>query len=116
MIHSVQFTYVLDTNVLYPIVVRDIIFWFAHYDMFTIKWSHHIFDEWADVLQGKGVSAAEINKRIAKATAAFPDAMVENYEHLKPAMKAWLKIYANKGFVKQEDIERLGLEVTKNEI
>ncbi|MFH1770333.1 MAG: hypothetical protein ABH828_02130 [archaeon] len=42
--------------------------------------------------------------------------MVENYEHLKPAVKAWLRIYANRGLVKQKDIERLGLEVTKNEV
>ena len=87
MIHSVRFTYVLDTNVLYPIVVRDIIFWFAHYDMFTIKWSHHIFDEWAEVMHRKGISTAEINKRITKATAAFPDAMVENYEQLIPLIE-----------------------------
>lgn len=82
MIHSVRFTYVLDTNVLYPIVIRDIIFWFAHYDMFTIKWSKHIFDEWEKVMRQKGISDEEITKRIGNAARAFPDAMVENYEPL----------------------------------
>lgn len=49
MIHSVRFTCVLDTNVIYPIEIRDLLFWFAHYDLFTPKWSTHIFDEWISV-------------------------------------------------------------------
>jgi hypothetical protein len=82
MIHSVRFTAVLDTNVVYPVIMRDILFWFAHYDLYTPKWSEHIFDEWKRVMQEKGVSAAEADKRIAKANAAFPDALVTNYKGL----------------------------------
>ncbi len=29
MIHSIHFTCVLDTNVIYPIEIRDLLFWFA---------------------------------------------------------------------------------------
>lgn len=65
MIHSIRFTGVLDTNVIYPIEVRDILFWFAHFDLFTPKWSKHIFDEWEDVMQRKGVTEVEIKKRDA---------------------------------------------------
>jgi predicted nucleic acid-binding protein len=72
----------LDTNVLYPIDIRDLLFWFAHYDLFTPKWSKHIFDEWFNVMLRKGVSKEEANKRIRKANMAFPDALVENYESL----------------------------------
>ena len=50
MIHSVRFTVVLDTNVIYPVIIRDLLFWFAHYDLYTPKWSKHIFDEWYDVM------------------------------------------------------------------
>ncbi len=82
MIHSVQFTCVLDTNVIYPIEVRDLLFWFAHHELFTPKWSRHIFDEWKEVMTRKGVSEEEATKRIAKAQMAFPDALVENYEPL----------------------------------
>lgn len=32
MIHSVRFTCILDTNVIYPMEIRDLLFWFAHYD------------------------------------------------------------------------------------
>ena len=50
MIHSVQFTAILDTNVMFPVITRDILLWFAHYDLYTPKWSKHIFDEWRDVM------------------------------------------------------------------
>ncbi|QFZ55828.1 PIN domain-containing protein [Oceanihabitans sp. IOP_32] len=82
MIHSVRFTCVLDTNVIYPIEIRDLLFWFAHYDLFTPKWSNHIFDEWEDVMIRKGLEDKEIKKRINRANLAFPDALVINYEPL----------------------------------
>ncbi len=82
MIHSVRFTCVLDTNVIYPIEIRDLLFWFAHYDLFTPKWSNHIFDEWADVMERKGITEEEVKKRTNVANKAFPDALVINYEPL----------------------------------
>ncbi len=82
MIHSVRFICVLDTNVIYPIEIRDLLFWFAHYDMFTPKWSMDICKEWKDVMRRKGVDDHEIKKRIAKANLAFPDALVANYTNL----------------------------------
>lgn len=45
MIHSVRFKALLDANVLYPVIIRDILLWFAHHDLYTPAWSHHIFDE-----------------------------------------------------------------------
>lgn len=82
MIHSVRFKCVLDTNVIYPIEIRDLLFWFAYYDMFTPKWSEHIFDEWKDVMTRKGVSIEEAIKRTERANTAFPDALVKNYSGL----------------------------------
>ena len=82
MIHSVRFTCVLDTNVVYPIEIRDILFWFAHYDLYTPKWSKHVFDEWKAVMERRSVPAEEVNKRLARAQQAFPDALVTNYEPL----------------------------------
>lgn len=82
MIHSVRFICVLDTNVIYPIEIRDLLFWFAHYDLYTPKWSAHIFDEWQDVMKRKGVSEKEAHKRIEVANLAFPDALVTNYSGL----------------------------------
>ena len=72
----------MDTNILFPLVVRDVLFWFAHYDLYTPKWSKHIFDEWVEVMKRKNVPEEEIEKRIDNANRAFPDAMVRNYELL----------------------------------
>lgn len=82
MIHSVRFKAVLDTNVIFPIVTRDLLFWFAHYELYTPQWSEHIFDEWREVLLRKGISEEEAKKRIEKANRAFPDALVLNYSSL----------------------------------
>lgn len=82
MIHSLRFTCVLDTNVIYPIDIRDLLFWFAFYDLYTPKWSKHIFSEWEDVMRRKEIPDEEIKKRTSKAQRAFPDALVENYESL----------------------------------
>lgn len=82
MIHSVRFTCVLDTNVIYPIEVRDILLWFAHHELYTPKWSKHIFDEWAEVMRRKGISQDEIARRLQNVQLAFPDAFVQNYESL----------------------------------
>jgi len=87
MIHSVRFIALLDTNVIYPIISRDLLFWFAYYDLYTPKWSNNIFDEWKEVMIRKGVSKEEANKRINKANLAFPYACVKNYESLIENLK-----------------------------
>lgn len=82
MVHSVRFTCVLDTNVIYPIEIRDLLFWFAYYELYTPKWSVHIFEEWENVMKRKNIAADEIRKRINRANKAFPDALVNNYSSL----------------------------------
>lgn len=71
MIHSVRFKAVLDTNVIFPIVVRDLLFWFAYYELYTPKWSDNIFDEWREVMIRKGVNEPEALKRVQKAMKLF---------------------------------------------
>ncbi|MGJ1409811.1 PIN domain-containing protein [Sphingobacterium thalpophilum] len=82
MIHSVRFKAVLDTNVVFPIVIRDLLFWLAYYELYTPKWSAHIFDEWREVMLRKDIPVEEVEKRIQRANKAFPDALVKNYEPL----------------------------------
>lgn len=82
MIHSVKFKAVLDTNVIYPIVIRDLLFWFAFYELYTPKWSATIFKEWKDVMIRKGVTNEDAEKRVQRANTAFPDALVFNYDSL----------------------------------
>lgn len=71
MIHSVKFTCVLDTNIIYPIEIRDLLFWFAHYELYTPKWSIHIFDEWKEIMARNNVPEDEILKRVEMAIKAF---------------------------------------------
>lgn len=82
MIHSVRFKAVLDTNVIYPVVIRDLLLWFAHYDLYTPKWSKHIVDEWRDVMERKNVPAEIASARVNVINLAFPDALVTNYDGL----------------------------------
>lgn len=67
---------------IYPIEICDLLFWFAHFELYTPKWSKHVFDEWIDVMKRKDVPEEEIFKRVDKANKAFPDALVNNYEGL----------------------------------
>ena len=87
MIHSVKFKAVLDTNVIYPIVIRDLLFWFAFYELYTPKWSANIFEEWKDVMNRKGISIENAIKRVNVANNAFPDVLVSNYECLIAILK-----------------------------
>lgn len=82
MIHSVKFKCVLDTNVIYPLWIRDLLMWFAYYELYTPKWSKNIFDEWISVMIRKGIDEKEALVRANKMNLAFPDAYVENYEPL----------------------------------
>ena len=86
MIPSVRLQAVLDTNVIYPLISRDLLFWFAHYDLYIPKWSKHIFDEWEEVMVRKGLNQGDAAKRIATVNLAFPGALVKNYEFLIPTL------------------------------
>lgn len=80
--HNKPFIAVLDSSVICPVIVRDLLFWFAHYDIYTPKWNRYVFVEWKEAMQRKGVSSEESMKRVHKANLAFPDALVQNYEGL----------------------------------
>lgn len=82
MIHSVRFTCVLDTNVIYPIWTRDLLLWFTISELYTPKWSHNIMSEYKSVMLRKGFSEDDVNKQSNRMNTAFKDALVENYEPL----------------------------------
>jgi hypothetical protein len=43
---SARYTAVLDANVLYPALLRDVLLSLADTDFYSAKWSVHIRDEW----------------------------------------------------------------------
>lgn len=73
---------VLDTNVIYPLAIRDFLLWLASEDLFIPKWSKHIFDEWETVLKRKKFSNNEIKRILQRAILAFPNAEIKGYESL----------------------------------
>ena len=73
---------VLDTNVIYPLWLRDILLWFAFYDLFIPKWSSTIFEEGIRGMQRKGINHREALRRVKVMNDAFPDAQVKNYESI----------------------------------
>jgi predicted nucleic acid-binding protein len=82
MIHSTRFTCVLDTRVIYPIDIRDLLLWFAYFDLYRPKWSQTIFDELLKIMLEKGMPKEKAKEQIERINAAFPDSMVNNYEEL----------------------------------
>jgi len=43
---SARYTAVLDANVLYPALLRDVLLSLADADLYSAKWSVHIREEW----------------------------------------------------------------------
>ncbi len=72
----------LDTNVLYPLVIRDILLWFAYEELFVPFWSKHVLMEWSRVMQRNGLTQTESQRRMHMIQDAFPFAMVRGYESL----------------------------------
>jgi len=58
MIHSIRFTCVLKTNVMYPLWICDLLLWFAYHELYTPKWSKHIFYEYEvlDIFRRNGLT------------------------------------------------------------
>ena len=82
MTHNLKIVAVLDTNIIYPIEIRDLLFWLAHYELFEPKWTKHILYEWQDVMISKGVPKEEAIRRSNVANFAFPAALVAKYNSL----------------------------------
>lgn len=66
MIHSNRFTVVLDTNVLFPFEVRDVLLWFAVYELYTPKWSRDIMRELSSALLRHGLQEEKVRRLIKK--------------------------------------------------
>lgn len=79
--HSGKFTALLDANVLYPFLLRDLLLSLAQAYLYRPKWSRDIEDEWISHLSNDrpDVDTDTIKQAMHK---AFRDAMVDNYQGL----------------------------------
>ncbi|GAB3502984.1 PIN domain-containing protein [Curvibacter fontanus] len=88
MAGSARYTAVLDANVLYPALLRDLLLSLAHADLYSAKWTAHIRDEWTRTLQkNKPHMAQNIQLAAELMEQAIPDCLVMGYEHLIDGLK-----------------------------
>ena len=82
-----RFVVVLDANVLFPVRVRDCLLRFAEAGLYRARWSPRILDEWAhSLIKKKPHLERSIRSQRGEMARAFPEAIVEGYEHLIPAL------------------------------
>jgi predicted nucleic acid-binding protein len=79
---------VLDACVLYPIGLRDTLLNIAEAGCFRVLWTEEILAEASRniVEDTPGLTAEHLENTFAAMRRAFPEAMVENYEHLIDSM------------------------------
>ena len=82
------FGVVLDTCVLYPLSIADILMRLAERELYDLYWSEGILAELGRVMQEKGASAEQASHRVGAMRRAFDAAMVsgEAIARLEPAM------------------------------
>ncbi|WP_238587661.1 PIN domain-containing protein [Caenimonas sp. SL110] len=73
----------LDANVLYPALLRDLLLSLAHADLYSAKWTPHIRDEWTrSLLRDRPTMTEKIRMAASAMEEAIPDCLVTGYEHL----------------------------------
>lgn len=88
MAGSARYTAVLDANVLYPTLVRDMLMSLATADLYHARWTSQIHDEWTRALAKNRPDIAEkLPDVVTLMNRAVPDCLIENYESLIPAIQ-----------------------------
>lgn len=82
-----RFTAVLDANVLYPFLKKDILLRFFEAGFFKARWTQEITDEWVrHRIANKPHHEAKVHRTAQLMEAAFPDALVTGYESILAAV------------------------------
>ena len=78
-----RYTVILDANVLYPALLRDILLTLAHADIYNARWTATIEYEWTRSLcRDHPTEQTRIAQIAQKMRAAIPDCLVTGYEPL----------------------------------
>ncbi len=75
---------VCDANVLYPIVMTDLILSLGNAELFYPRWTDRIHEEWMRNLLADrpDLDPAKVERRRKQMDAAIDDCLIEGYEHL----------------------------------
>lgn len=88
MAGSARYTAILDANVLYPALLRDLLLSLAHADLYSAKWFAHIRNEWMrNLLRDRPALGEKIAAAAQAMEEAIPDCLVIGYEHLIDSLK-----------------------------
>jgi predicted nucleic acid-binding protein len=83
MAGSAQYTAILDANVLYPNVLRDLLLSLASAGLYHARWTQRISEEWSrNLVKNQPQMATKIDLLITLVNQSVPDCLVENYEAL----------------------------------
>lgn len=83
MAGSARYTAILDANVLYPNLLRDILLSLAVAGLYHARWTEHINTEWTrNLATNRPDIAPKIPLLLDTVNRAVPDCLVENYDFL----------------------------------
>lgn len=78
-----RYTVILDANVLYPNLLRDILLSLATTGLYHARWTARINEEWTrNLVNNKPDIASKIGLLLEQVNQAVPDCLVEHYEFL----------------------------------
>ena len=77
-----RYAAILDACVLYPAQLRDLLLSMATTDLFRVRWTDQIHDEWIRNLVTNGGSPEKLGRTRQLMNDAAPDCLVTGYEHL----------------------------------
>lgn len=87
MAGAAGYTAVLDANVLYPALLRDILLSLAHANLYVARWTSQIEDEWTrHLIEDKPEHQAQILKVAAAMRDAIPDCLIKGHETVIPTL------------------------------
>ena len=88
MAGSARYTALLDANVLYPNLLRDLLISLALSGLYSARWTEQINDEWTRSLKANRPELADrIDALRLRLNQVVPDCLVENYEVLIPSLE-----------------------------
>jgi predicted nucleic acid-binding protein len=77
-----RYAVILDACVLYPAQLRDLLLSMAAADLFRVRWTERIHDEWIRNVVKNGGSPEKLKRTRQIMNDAVPDCLVTGYEHL----------------------------------
>ncbi len=77
-----RYAAILDACVLYPAQLRDLLLSMATTDLFRVRWTDRIHDEWIGNLVKDGASPEKLRRTRHLMDDAVPDCLITGYEHL----------------------------------